>query len=342
MREQISLGADAPESTFMPVRKTESRIPAGFLASDLGEAIADSRCALVSFVTAPLAVARDNAYVLLVTDAGLASSVQSFEWSFTEDGGTPTVKTTEFGQIAYTPSAEGYLDLTVRLLDSGSSELARLSLTQQIGPLNKELEQQIADAVNKPGPGMGNTEVLRELVNDHNPYYLNVALKTPEAGKGFQKFLLSTVYDGALQRTPSARSSQVEQVAASLNTGAPDFAAATAPGLGVAAVRLSLAAMLLPPNGLPFTELPTSDAGNATADEQLRAQLATLGEGDRLDLFNLARFPKSNITLCGKLLEALRDKFFAGVNFDAVLTKMSGTMSEWILLNYNKGPLHRS
>jgi hypothetical protein len=328
----------------MPVRKTESRIPVGFQTSDLGEAVvaADERCALVSFISAPLALARENIYVVFVTDSALASSTESFEWSFTEDSGTPTVTTTEFGQIAHTPSVEGYLELTVRMLGAGASEEARLSLTQQVGPLNAWLEQQIVEAANQPGPGMGNTDVFRELVNDHNPYYLNVTLHNPETGDGFKNLLYSTVYDGALQRNPAARADQIEQLAASLNTGAPDFVAATAPGLGVASVRMALAAMLLPPNSLPFTELPESNAGNATGDEQLRAALAALDEDSRLDLFNLIRFPKSNITLCGRLLEALRDKFFSGVNFDEVLTKMSGTMADWILLNYRKGPLHRS
>jgi len=328
----------------VPVRKTESRLPSNFQPSDLGQAIAagDGRCSLVSFITEPLAVARENVYVVFVTEPALASSIKSFEWSFTEDGGIPAVKTTEFGQIAYAPSVQGYLDLTIRLLDAGSSEQASLSLTQQIGPLNAELEQQISETADKPGPAMGNTEVLRELVNDHNPYYLNVALRTPEAGDGFKKLLFSTVYDGVLQRTPSARTDQVDRVGASLNTGAPDFIGASAPGLGVAAVRMALAAMMLPPNSISFTELPESDAGNTAGDEALRAKLAALGENDRLDLFNLIRFPKSNITLCGRLLEALRDKFFGGVNFDEVLTKMSGTMADWILLNYRRGPLHRS
>jgi hypothetical protein len=328
----------------MSARKTESRIPPGLQPSDLGEAVtsADGRSCLVSFVTAPLAVLRSNVYVVLVTDAALASSVASFEWSFVEDGGTPTVRTTEFGETEFAPSVEGYLDLTVRLLDAGSSELASLSLVQQVGPLNAALEQQIADAADKPGPGLGNTDVLRELVNDHNPYYLNVALRTPEPGEAFKRFVFSTVYEGALRRTPAARAQQLGRVAESLNAGAPDFASAVAPGLGAAGVRLPLAAMMLPPNSLPFTELPQSDAAYAFGDEQLRTALASLSEDARLDLFTLARFPKTNITTCGRLLEALRDKLFAGTSFDDVLTKMSGTMAQWIALNYRRGPLQRS
>lgn len=326
----------------MSVRKTESRIPAGFQPTDLGEAVTspDGHCSIVSFITAPLAVNRENIYVVFVTDAALAASAKSYEWSFDQDG-VPLVRSTDFGQIAHTPSAEGSLNLKVRILDAGSSELASLSLTQQIGPLNVELEAMIADAVNRPGAGMGNPEALRELVNDHNPYYINVQLKTPEAGEGFKKFLFSTINDGVLQRKKDDRYYQLDQVAASLNSGEAEFVSATAPGLGVSAVRLSLAAMMLPPMSIPFTELPATNAENAVADEQLRQKLGAMSEPDRIDLFNLARFPKSNVNLCGKLLEALRDKHFSGVNFDDVLTKGSGAMSDWIILNYNKGPLHR-
>jgi hypothetical protein len=53
-----------------------------------------------------------------------------------------------------------------------------------------------------------------------------------------------------------------------------------------------------------------------------------MSESDRIDWFNRLCFPKSNISLCGSFLKALRDKFFPGVSFDDVLKKMSGTMAE--------------
>jgi hypothetical protein len=328
----------------MGVRKTESRLPAGSQPADLGESVVspDSHCCLISFITAPLAVGRENVYVVFVTDAGLSALVTSYEWTFTLDAGTPEVKATDIGQIVYTPSAEGYLTVKLRLLDAGATEQATLSLTQQVGPLNAELETLIAGATNNPGPGMGNPDVLRELVNDHNPYYMNVPLQTPESGDGFPQFLFSTVIDGALETKQEKRNYLLDQVAVSINNAETDFASAIAPGLGVARIRMVLLAMLLPPSPLPFTELPDGNAENAAADEQLRQKLAAMSEEDRIDLFNRVRFPKSNIMLCGKLLEAFRDKFFNGVNFDDVLRKMSGSMSDWIILNYNKGPLHRS
>ncbi len=328
----------------MPLRKTESRIPAGFQPADLGEAVAsaDGHCCLVSFITAPLAAGRENVYVAFITDAGLAATVQSFEWAFTMDEGSPDVTVTDFGQTTFTPPARGNLTVKVRLLDATSAEQASLSLTQEVGPLNEELEALIAQAVNNPGAGMGNPDVLRELVNDHNPYYMNVPLQTPEAGDGFSQYLFSTVIDGALETKQDKRNDLLDEVAASINNAEADFVSAIAPGLGVAKVRMLLVTMLLAPANLPFTELPDGNAENAAADEQLRQQIAAMSEEDKIDLFNRVRFPKLNIMLCGKLLEALRDKFFNGVSFDDVLQKMSGTMADWISLNYNKGPLHRN
>ena len=325
------------------MRKTESRLPAGLEAMDLGEAVvaSDGRCALVSFITAPLAAGRANTYVVFVTDAALAGAVESFEWSFAEGSDAPVVVATPSGEASFTPTRVCYLSVSVRLLDGGATEHATLTLIQQVRAPNAALEQLILNATNQPGPGCGNPDVLRELVNDHNPYYLNVTLSTPEAGDGFKRFLYNQVYDGALKRDSSARAALLAQVADSLNTGSPDFISATAPGLGVAGVRLSLAAMLLPPNEIPYSELEIAAAANASGDEELRAKLAALDEEDRIDLFNRARFPKSNIFLCGKLLELLRNKLFSGVNFDDVLMKISGTMAEWIVLNYTRGPLRR-
>lgn len=327
----------------MPVRKTENRIPANFQASDLGEAVVagDGRCALVSFVTSPLVVGRENVYVAFVTDAALASSAQSFEWSFTENADPPDTHTTGHGEFAYSPRSTGQLSLTVRILGPGNAEQASLSFTQQIVELNVELETLILGAQNQPGPAVSNPEAARELINDHNPYYQGVTLRTPEEGDGFQRCVFSMVFDGALQRTAVQRKRHLAELAASLNDQEGDFATLTAKGAGVCGVRLPLLAMTLP-GMLAFTELPEPFNQRAAADEELRQALAALSEENRIDLFNLVRFPKTNITLCGRILEALRDRFFSGANFDDVLTGMSGARALWLVKNFATGPLRRS
>src|SRR5262245_29818007 len=107
----------------MAVRKTEARIPDGFQPSDFGEAsvTGDGRAALISFVTTPLVVGRENVYVVFVTDASLATAADSFEWSLAENDQPPQVQTTGQGEIIYTPTSEGTVVVAVRILDTGKS-----------------------------------------------------------------------------------------------------------------------------------------------------------------------------------------------------------------------------
>lgn len=323
----------------MSVRKTESRVPATFAPGDLGQAMVapDGRCALVSFVSSPVVVGRENTYVLFVTDAALAGSVNSFEWSFVENGGTPTTQTTAFGEQSYTPAATGQLLVTVRLLSAANTEQASITLTQEITTLQSEIEAAIAAARNSTGPAIGNPEAAREIVNDHSPYHQEVALQTPESGEAFQRFVFGMVHEGAVQRPPAQRKEQLSQLAASLNGPGGDFQTLAAAGAGLCGVRLALLAMVRA--DLPWTELPEPTTPRATADQQLRERLAALDEAKRIDLFNLVRFPKSNVVQSARIIEALRDRYFAGTNFQDVLTGMSGTRAHWITRHFREGPI---
>lgn len=307
----------------------------------------DGRCTLVSFITSPLVIGRENVYVLFVTDAALAASAQSFEWSLTENAGTPIKQTTEHGEFSYTPQSLGALNLVVRVLGAGDIEQAQIATDQEVVSLNPTLEALITGAKNEPGPGVANPDVSRELVNDFNPYYQDVTLQTPEPGDAFKRFVFGMVFGGALHMTPVERKQHLDEMAASLNGTATNFGDLIAKGAGVSRIRLALLAMTLPQApGSPtpivaFTELPEPPALRALADEQMRQTVVALDEETRIDLFNLVRFPKSNITLCARILEALRDRYFSGTPFDDVLTGMSGTRAHWIVRHHQEGPLIR-
>jgi len=331
----------------MSVRKTETRIPTGSSPADLGESFvaADGRCALVSYITSPLAVGHENTYVVFVTDTGLASQAHSFEWSFAENGGTATTQSTEIGEAAYTPQGTGSLAVTAKILDSSSSEQATLSLTQAMVPLHPGLEALIAAATDQPGPGVSDADVSRELVNDYNSYYQAVTLPTPEAGDSFQQFVFSFLFEGATKTSPSDRKQLIEDLAQALDeANTDDFVNRTAQGVGPCNIRLPLLAMM-PSTGsalLAWTELPQPTSQNEFADQQLRQKFAALDATAQIDCFNLARFPKSNITQCAHIIAALRDHYFPGTNFSDVLTGMSGTRAFWIANHFRQGPLSTS
>jgi hypothetical protein len=334
----------------MGVRKTESRIPANFKPDDLGEKIlsSDERCALISYITSPLVVDRENVYVVFVTDIALIDKVFSFEWTFTENDGVPNTEVTEHGEISYRPKSLGNINLVVRVLDSNNNALVKLSLNQQVISLNPELESLIASAQDKPYPAIFNPSVSRELINDYNFYYQTVGLQTAENESAFKRLLFSLVYDGALQDNVLHRTQYLEKLATTINNQESDFALIVAKGLGVCNVRLALLAMTLPkkigdPNPLlNWTELPESSLKHTFADEKLRQSLADLDQTVKIDLFNLVRFPKSNIAQCGRILEVLRNRYFNQTSFDDVLVGMSGTRANWIIRNFREGPIARN
>ncbi len=328
----------------MPVRLTESRIPANFQSTDLGQSSssADNKCTLVSFISNPLVVDRKNSYVLFVTDAGLAAAVQTYEWRFTLNGNPPHVEGSDEGEISYTPTETGTLTVVVRLLGAGNAEQSIVEMSQSVVVKNAELESMISSAAGESGPGVGNPEVARELINDYNPYYQSVNLQNPEGDNSFKCFLFGTLSD-RIQRQNSARRKQhLDQIAAALNSDLSDYAELAAEGAGVGGIRLALLAMSLgdsPP--VPWTELPEASGARETAARELRQRLNTLDTNMRVDLFNLVRFPKSNITLCGRILEKLRNRYFNGTNFNDVMNGMSGTRAVWIMRHFNEGPIHR-
>lgn len=333
----------------MAARKSESRIPTGFQASDLGQAAvaADGRCALVSFITSPLVIDRENVYVLFVMDSALAAAAHSFEWKFVETEGADETHVTQEGDLSYRPQTVGGLNVTVRILDAGGAEAGKVTLEQEILPLNKELEMRIWSKQDEPGPLMGNTDVARELVNDHNPYYQSVAPKAAEEGDAFRQLVFGLVNNGALKCAPVERERQINKVAASLNGDDYDFPTLIGPGMGVCGLRFPLLAMSLPEAAagsntfVKWTELPERAVERSLAVSRLLQACADLPEPVRIDLFNLLRFPKSNIAQCGRVVELLRNRFFPGTTFQDIITGMSGTRANWIIRNFREGPLQR-
>lgn len=316
----------------------------------MGEAVVapDGRCALVSFVSSPLVVGRENVYVVYVTDAALAASAESIEWQFTEGESPPVTRSTDYGEIAYRPEATGSLGLVVRILDAGNASLAELTASQYVIPLNPSVEASFIEARDKPGPGVGNPDVLRELVNDHDPYHRQVSLRTPEADDSFQRFVIGTVMDGTLQRSAVDRKEHLDALAAAINDQSDAFATLAARGAGVCGLRMSVLAMTVPKAAggsdmiLPWTELPEPPAQRAVADEDLCRLLAELDQDTRIDLFNIVRCPKSNITSCGRIIEALRDRYFPGTPFSDVLTGLSGVRAQSIMRHLREGPILRT
>jgi hypothetical protein len=325
----------------MPARKTERRIPDSLQAQDLGQTVTAGNCALVSYVTSPLVHNRNNHYVVFITDNGMATSANSYDWTITENSGAPINSTTQAGELDYRAVKLGRLVIAVSIKDGGNNELASLTLSQEVVDPSEELEDLIAESGDEPGPGMADPDALRELVNEYNLYYQSVTLQNAEPMGGFKRLVFNMVFDGVMKRSVEERKRHLDQLALSLNSATTDFATLSTQGAGVSSVRLLLLAMTLP-NMIPWTLMPEDANERAIVLADLHQSLAQLDENKKIDLFNIVRFPKSNIKSCARILENLRNQYFNTTNFDDVLTGMSGARAQWIIAQYRQGPIIRN
>lgn len=158
----------------MAVRKTESRIPDSLQPEDLGQAVTSNGVSLISFVTSPVVVDRNNHYVVMIVNAGIAAAAQSYEWSVSVNGGAATVSVTNIGEFMVDPQQTGTLVVSVNVRDAANATLATVTLNQHVVSPSEQLEDMIAEAHSQAGPGMADPDALRELINEHNLYYQNV------------------------------------------------------------------------------------------------------------------------------------------------------------------------
>ena len=325
----------------MPVRKTESRIPDTFQASDLGQAITASGCTIISYVTSPLVRDRPNQYIVFVTDPGITASAASYQWTVTESGLAPAVTTSPDGELLLQPTNSGSLRVSVSILNGSGTQLATLTLDQTVVPPSEELEDLIAEANEDSGPGMADPGALRELINQYNAYYQSVTLQAPESTGGFKRLVFNMCFDGVIKRNADERKFHADELKTALNSGDTDFATLSTQGIGVCNVRLLLLAMTLP-GIMPWTLMPADQNQRAVKLEELHQSLAALNDNQKIDLFNIARFPKSNISACARMLENLRNQYFNTTSFEDVLTGMSGARAQWIIAQYRQGPITRT
>lgn len=333
----------------MPVRKTESRIPAALQPADLGDSVTapDGRSVLVSQTASPLVVGRDAVFVLFVTDAALATQVARHDWTVTPSGGQPTTQATQIGEFVLRPTVAGSVTVTVDMKSAANASLGQVTQVLDVVEANAELEALITAARNESGPTMSSPDVSRELINDLEPYYRAVRLAGAD-DENFTRFVFMQIHDSVLHRTTAERKTHLDRLAGAINDGTFDYGVEAALAGGVAGMRLPLLAMVMPvaAGGQPalvWTELAEDRAAQAVEEEALLRQLTGLAETARIDLFNGIRFPKAAIRFSARAFEALRDRYFPGAGFDQMGGSFAGTTrGHWMIRHYREGPVRRN
>jgi len=304
----------------MATRATERRIPAGYDVRDFGESSGDASAALISFHASPVVTGRRQTYVVFVLDAAMQANVESYRWQV----GTDSAQSTN-GVFEYVPAEEGDIQLTIDLLDAGNTALKSLSLSQEVVALNPELESMMQQAEDVT-PVVADPETSRELVNDVRGYIDELAPRSADANSSLNRLIFALAYAEALHVPPPERATQSERLAAALQEGASaSFAAQAERGIGLCQIRPQILGMYVGTTAtgsdrlIPPRELPRDESARRAARNELRTALEQLDPSLQADLFNLLRFPKSNLRMTVLLVEALRAQYFAGEALSAIL-----------------------
>jgi murein DD-endopeptidase MepM/ murein hydrolase activator NlpD len=319
----------------MHVRLTERRLPDGFSPEELGQSVSspDGKFILVSYLTTPLRKGSLNEYVVFVIDDIVADKVDKYAWTIsadTGDGFRPILIPDELdiGLFSYRPEKVGNFSISVAVLDDSRSILATLDLQQRVIEVNPALESIIAgDHLAALG---GHPATSRELINDLANYII-------EGANGLvpEQLLAAIAYQEMLWRpkelpwrpeepepkpsylavlSPLIRNVELQMAAAKLNDELIQF-----PGiqqnnpLGVCQIQPQTIAMVLSPSNsdktyIKWLEKPKDSSKRGAIEIQKNKQYKALDTKCKIDLFNLLRFPKTNLRLCALLLNKLKSR----------------------------------
>jgi hypothetical protein len=321
----------------MPARVTEKNLPPGLAAADLGQTAGDATAALVSYHSSPCAAGRLQTYVVFVLDATLQGSVAAYRWTV----GTTNTETTD-GVFEHTPSAPGALQVGVALLDSGGTTLKSLSISQTVVALNSELEF-LVSRPNEVTAVADDPETSREIVNDVRVYIDELAPRSADPDSSLNKMLFAIAYAEAMNAHPADRSTGNQALAAALALDAAEsFTDQSAAGIGLCQVRPQILAMYVSATAggttpmLPKREFPNDVAARAEIATALRTEFVALPAPQKIDLFNLLRFPKANLKMAMTLVQEFMAAYFPGKTLPEILANADDAKK--LITEYKEGP----
>jgi len=343
------------------VRITESRIPAGWLSSELGQAYQETgpdgtRYALVSYLTSPLRVNTIHEYVVFVEDG----DADEYRWTIEPPGGPPIrTETTTTGWLVHFFTTMGTHEVRVEVVDGGDV-VATLLLLQVVTTSDSALEQHIVDRrIN-----LATADELRELRTDFGAYIQQASNLT--GLDGIPSRLVSLVVHqetltapkwGSIRaflmkkagQEPRLREVQHNLQAYLYEEGKP--VVGSSPFLA----RLSVMPRTLGPGQIGQWRVASLEGWiewreNPTiTDPDLKwkrkgilfkdvGEFMLLPWWRQIDCFNLCRFPKSNIELVAKLLARLknRDNRWPDVLKQDVMA--NSDLLDIVLTEYRNGP----
>ena len=311
--------------------------------ADLGQTVssADGQATLVSFNSTPIVHQRLQVYVQFVLDETLAAQVDHYDWSI-QNGGALDTSDTEFGYLQYQPGLEGTVSVQVALKGAADQTLRVLEMEQEAVALNSELEA-LYDQTVQVAPLAGQPETSREVINDLRAYIDELAPRVADPSSSLNRLIFAIAYVEVMGLPAEQRNLMLEQIAAAFDADdSSAFAEEGGAGIGVCRIRPHVLAMYLPetPGGndwyLSKREYPEEEDERLSVNRELLAELTDLAQEKQIDLFNLFRFPKSNLKMAIQLLAGLKAQYFPARDLETLINDKEQIQS--LLDQFRRGP----
>jgi hypothetical protein len=281
----------------MSVELIETRLPAGVSASGLGESASGAHGRLVSAHTAPLFLRRRQSYTVFVPTG---QPVDTYQWTvFNEDTSKTTNLPTTVGRLVWLPTELGTYRIAVRLMFGGTA-IETIEMRQRVVGLDAEYEK-AKKAPDERFCPVGNAASWERVQYE----FLNYIFDAVAATTSFPPArLLSAIAYCAYGGLGEAKSETVYRASSEPSTVNPlregftpkDYKELLSGGRREGVFRLRLSAIALHQNRITLD--PAAKDPVRALDEAFNA----LGPNSKVDIFNLARFPKSSAILAAQML----------------------------------------
>ncbi|MEO1517702.1 MAG: hypothetical protein AAFV95_21950 [Bacteroidota bacterium] len=357
----------------MPVTNTESRLPQGYKASDLGQATVSPSgyFALVSYLTSPILVNRINHYVLFVLDEDIRPDIDRYHWMVYGHNGYAYLpihqEVTTEGVFQYKPTAKQKIKVVVHPVDTQGTSYRPLELEHSVcvlsplfGNLIAPLSQNYRTGrFGKPAIEIGNFEATNETANELYQYILD-SLAEPINGQANEipfELLTCIMYREMLFSPKSfasykseSRNAELDRHRAGLNgtwSWGDWRGSAEGNSLGVSQTQpQTLASMLINPSTgttyTPFLQSTKAQNNGSQISANRLTNYKALPLEDRIDLYNLLRFPKTCVRMANTVLLYLKNRSHRVPSHNAATLLGDQKALQVIATEYNIGPTDTS
>ena len=295
----------AHELTHVIQQDKKSRLKVQKRGESHGQSATGSSRHLISDLTTPITVGSAPRFELIQHGAELwnPDTEVTYRWSITDNtsGNVVFKETTTEPTTRIRASRAGNYTVNVTVLGNGQPAATSITMNQTVEAEDSFLTTNLSGATD------GQASTYRELVNDFRPYINDGATATGANGIT-PRFLASVLFIEVLNRPKEGREDELEGVGEAI--GDLQQGEGLYPwqkvdrSIGVGQIKSSTAAMVM--GTTPWVDQERGD--RAAGRERTESNYEALSADQKAAIFQILRWPKSNIAMAARLLATLKNR----------------------------------